>query len=97
MDSDTAIIAAVHPYLDFINLWQPDFSEAALAEIEFLGIPLSKFGIMMAYNPSPDTISQTVEQVKALGLSGLSLFSINLENREFRGELARRVAEALYL
>ena len=79
VDSDTAIIAAIHPYLDFINLWQPDLyydnnydfvlAEKALAEIEFLGIPLSKFGIMMAYNPSPEAISQAVERVKALGLA----------------------------
>ena len=36
-------------------------------------------------------------KVKDLGLAGVTLFSINSENEEYRGELARRVAEELYL
>ena len=96
---DIAIISAIHPYLDFITLMDvygsPGLSQEMLTEIDFLGIPLSKIGIMMNL-PSPDSISQMVGQVKELGMAGVSLFSINSENSGFRGELAQRVAQALY-
>ena len=36
-------------------------------------------------------------KVKDLGMAGVTLFSINCENEEYRGELAKRVAEELYL
>ena len=36
-------------------------------------------------------------KVKDLGMAGMTLFSINSENEDYRGELARRVAEELYL
>ena len=65
--------------------------------MNFVGIPLSKIGIMMGYVPSSDSITEIVGQVKELGLAGVSLFSINWENIGYRGELAQRVAEALYL
>jgi len=98
-DPDIAIISSIHPYLDFItlNLSEP-LSEDMLIELDFLGIPLSKIGIMMGWGefPSSDSINSIVGQVKELGLAGVSLFSINWENTSFRGELAQRVAEALY-
>ena len=98
LDPDTAIISAVHPYLDFITLWSTEpLNENQLAEMNFVGIPLSKIGIMMGYVPSSDSITEIVGQVKELGLAGVSLFSINWENSGYRGELAQRVAEALYL
>jgi len=99
---DMAIISAIHPYLDFITLdlstpWTTSepLSEEMLIELDFLGIPLSKIGIMMAL-PSSDSIDQIVGQVKELGMAGVSLYSINAENESFRGELAQTVAEALY-
>ena len=96
---DIAIISAIHPYLDFItlNLSEP-LSEEMLIEFEFLGIPLSKIGIMMGWGEelSSDSIYKIVRQVKELGMAGVSLHSINWENENFRGELAEMVAEALY-
>ena len=69
-----------------------------LTEIEFLGIPLSKIGvIMMGATAISESISPLVEQVKELGMAGVSLPSINFENAGFRGELAARIAEELYL
>ena len=95
-DPDTAIISAIHPYLDFITLlrYEP-LNQEMRTEISTLGIPMSKIGIMMNL-PSPESISQVVGQVKELGMAGVSLFSINSENSLFRGELAQRVAQALY-
>merc|ERR1711934_297035 len=88
---DMAIISAIHPYLDFITLdlstpWTTSepLSEEMLMELDFLGIPLSKIGIMMAL-PSSDSIDQIVGQVKELGMAGDSLYSINAENESFRG------------
>ena len=48
-DPDTAIISAIHPYLDFITLsrYYEPLSQEMLTEIEFLGIPLSKISIIM--------------------------------------------------
>ena len=96
---DIAIISAIHPYLDFItlNLSEP-LSEEMLIELDFLGIPLRKIGIMIGWGgfPSSDIINQIVGQVKELGMAGVSLHSINMENESFRGELAKTVAEALY-
>ena len=48
-------------------------------------------------HPSTEVMSAAVAKVKERGLAGLSLFSINEENRVFRGEFARMVAELLYL
>lgn len=90
-----ATISAIHPYLDFITLPSGYLNEEMLIELDFLGIPLSKIVIMMTL-PSSDGISQIVGQVKELGMAGVSLYSINMENSSFRGELAQRVAEALY-
>merc|ERR1712150_11206 len=97
-DPDTAIISAVHPYLDFITLKAPygTLSQERLTEINFLGVPLSKIGLMIGYF-NIDSVSEIVDQVKELGLAGVSLFSINSENESYRGELAQRIAEALYL
>jgi hypothetical protein len=36
-------------------------------------------------------------QVKELGLAGITLFTINKENEEYRGQYARGLAETLYL
>ena len=109
-DPDTAIISAIHPYLDFITLPSGDqnevqepgpLSQEALTEIDFLGIPLSKIGILMGQGwghlPSSESLSEIVGQVKELGMAGVSLFSINSENSQFRGAFAARVAETLYL
>jgi len=101
-DPDTAIISAIHRYLDFITLTRVEpLSQEMLTDINFLGIPMSKIGIMMSQSwedlPSSESISQIVGQVKELGLAGVSLFSINSENSEFRGALAARIAETLYL
>merc|ERR1712212_794882 len=58
---DTAIISAIHPYLDFITLTgSRPLSQETLTAIDFLGIPLSKIGIMMSL-PEPDRIIQIVE------------------------------------
>ena len=97
-DPDTAIISAIHPYLDFITLsrYYEPLSQEMLTEIEFLGIPLSKIGVIMMGTIS-ESISPLVEQVKELGMAGVSLPSINFENAGFRGELAARIAEELYL
>ena len=40
---------------------------------------------------------RVVEQVKELGMTGVTLFSINKENERYRGEYARSLAETLYL
>ena len=101
-DPDTAIISAIHRYLDFITLSRVEpLSQEMLTDINFLGIPMSKIGIMMTQSwedlPSSESISQIVGQVKELGMAGVSLYSINSENSEFRGALAARVAETLYL
>jgi len=96
---DIAIISAIHPYLDFITLSLSEpLSEEMLIELDFLGIPLSKIGIMMGFgrNLTSDAINQIVGQVKELGMAGVSLHSINWENSNFRGELAKTVAESLY-
>merc|ERR1712110_719916 len=92
-DPDIAIISAVHPYLDFITLMNPyefdePLSEEMLIEFDFLGIPLSKIGIMMGWGEllSSDGIHQIVGQVKELGMAGVSLYSINWENENYRGE-----------
>ena len=98
-DPDIPIISAIHPYLDFItlNLSEP-LSKEMLIEFDFLGLPLSKIGIMMGWGEllSSDGIHQIVGQVKELGMAGVSLYSINWENENYRGELAQMVAEALY-
>ena len=96
-DPDTAIISAIHRYLDFITLSRVEpLSQEMLTDINFLGIPMSKIGIMMTQSwedlPSSESISQIVGQVKELGMAGVSLYSINSENSEFRGALAARVA-----
>jgi len=98
-DPDIAIISSIHHYLDFITLtlFEP-LGEEMLIELDFLGIPLSKIGIMMGFgrNLTSDAINQIVGQVKELGMAGVSLHSINWENSNFRGELAKTVAESLY-
>ena len=54
--------------------------------------------IKITSNSSNSSISIIISiKVKDLGLAGVTLFSINSENEEYRGELARRVAEELYL
>ena len=54
--------------------------------------------IKITSNSSNSSISIIISiKVKDLGMAGVTLFSINSENEEYRGELARRVAEELYL
>ena len=54
--------------------------------------------IKITTNSSNSSISIIISiKVKDLGMAGVTLFSINSENEEYRGELARRVAEELYL
>jgi len=96
-DFDIAIISAIHPYLDFITLsLNEPMGENLLLDLDFHGIPLSKIGIMINAKTNSDSINQIVGQVKELGMAGVSLYSINMENQMFRGELAKTVAETLY-
>ena len=54
--------------------------------------------IKITSNSSNSSLSIIISiKVKDLGMAGVTLFSINSENEEYRGELARRVAEELYL
>jgi len=92
-----AIIATIHPHLDVINLdTYGALSQDQLADLELHNIPLSKIGLLTT-RMTMDLIGPIVDQVKDLGMAGVTLFSINSENEEYRGELARRVAEELYL
>ena len=69
-----------------------------------IGIPLSKVGAIFVTEgdyeaewPSTEALIEAINTIKARGLAGLSLFSINSENNRFRGEFAKMVAELLYL
>ena len=69
-----------------------------------IGIPLSKVGAIFVTEgdyeaewPSTEAVVQAVDTIKARGLAGISLFSINSENNRFYGEFAKMVAELLYL
>ena len=69
-----------------------------------IGIPLSKIGAIFVTEgdyeaewPSTEALIEAVNTIKARGLAGLSLFSINSENNRFLGEFAKMVAELLYL
>jgi len=70
----------------------------------FLGIPLSKIGAILYPEgdygfdwPSNEQVAEWINKIKARGLAGLSLFSINKENNRFRGDFAKIIAELLYL
>ena len=95
---EVAVIASCHPYLDYINLGGIDniLSYEAISQLEMFGVPLSKVGLLIGLKKM-EVVQDIAHQVKDLGMSGISLFSINKENESFRGEYARMVAEALYL
>ena len=72
-DPDTAIISAIHCYLNFTTLSTVEpLSQEMLRDINFLGIPMSKIGIMMSLSwedlPSSESTSQIVGQVKSARL-----------------------------
>ena len=87
------------PYDDFI------LSADSLAEIELLGIPMGKLGriVNTGINDRPggwlttEEVQAVINQVKELGMGGVSLFTINKENEEFKGEYIRMMAESMYL
>merc|ERR1711892_720468 len=89
---EVAVIAACHPYLDFINLntYNSVLSYEVIAQLEMYGVPLSKVGIVLRGLPEMDKVNNIASQVKELGMSGINLFSINKENEKFRGEFAKR-------
>jgi hypothetical protein len=97
--TETAVIAACHRYLDYITIhsYSGPLTEGELQDIADLDVPLSKIGFMLMYNPSSDEAKAMVEQVKELGMAGITLFTINKENEQYRGHYARMLAEALYL
>ena len=43
-----------------------------------------------------ETVQEATRLMKEKGMSGINLFSINKENKKYRGQYARMVAEALY-
>ena len=94
----TTVIAASHPYLDWITLGAYAINDNNLDAMAAFGIPLSKVGVIIDdYEYEVPVVTAAVEKIKERGLAGLSLFSINKENNMFRGEFARTVAELLYL
>jgi hypothetical protein len=95
---DEDIIMAIHPWVDYITIgsWGP-LGDAQIERIKFLGIPMDKLGLMIKGYGSLAPAKQAVDQVKEMGMAGVTLWSINKENEYYQGELARRVAEWLYL
>ena len=95
----TTVIAASHPYLDWITLSAICINDENLDAMAAFGIPLSKVGVIFSneYHYEVPEVTVAVEKIKDRGLAGLSLFSINKENNRFQGQFARTVAELLYL
>ena len=69
-DSSTherAVIAACHPYLDYITIgsrYGHLLDTEAIAEIEFLGIPFHKLGRMLFMHHNEEAMTETVAQVQ---------------------------------
>ena len=96
----TTVIAACHPYLDWITLSDNSINNENLDAMAAFGVPLSKVGVILRNEFAEyevPVVAAAVEKIKERGLAGLSLFSINKENNRFQGEFARTVAELLYL
>jgi len=97
------VIMAGHHYLDWISFKASSaFDDKTLDDMEELGIPLSKVGaVLYPINrvewPSDEELVQWTDKIKARGLAGLSVFSINKENNLFFGKFVTKVAELLYL
>jgi len=101
-----AVIAATHPYLDYITVGA--FGDAenrrdTREELQTFGIPLNKVGFLLDTNrqshnwPTNTEIEEVINEVKDYGMAGISLYHINMENNEMHGHFARMLAELLYL
>jgi len=113
MPSDTgddrvpnAVIAAAHPFLDFITVgatYDTENRRQTREELQTFGIPLNKVGFLMITNqqsqnwPTNGEVEDVINEVKDYGMAGIGLYHINMENNEMRGNFARMVAELLYL
>merc|ERR1712192_228376 len=113
MPSDTgddrvpnAVIAAAHPFLDFITVgatYDMENRRQTREELQTFGIPLNKVGFLMITNqqsqnwPTNGEVEDMINEVKDYGMAGIGLYHINMENNEMRGNFARMVAELLYL
>ena len=94
---ETAVIAACHPYLDYINMDEGIlYSNQALAQLQTFGVPFSKVGVIIGRDHHSEELKEIARLVKELGMSGINLFTINKENEVYRGRYAKMVAEALY-
>jgi len=113
MPSDTggdrvpnAVIAASHPFLDFITVgttYDMENMRSTREEIQTFGIPLNKVGFLIDTNmqsqywPTNAEVEDVINEVKDYGMAGIGLYHINMENNEKRGSFARMLAELLYL
>ena len=102
----STVIAACHPYLDWISFKATTaLDDANLdAMVADLGIPLEKVGPVFVVEgeyeaewPTAEAMAEAVDKIKAKGLAGLSFFSINAENNRYFGSFARMIAEYLYI
>jgi len=101
-----AVIAASHPFLDFITVgasYDTENRRETREELQAFGIPLSKVGFLVTTNiqsqywPTNVEVEDVINEVKDYGMGGVGLYHINMENNEMRGNFARMVAELLYL
>jgi len=105
-----AVITSTHPFLDFITVGADTGGTAGTEnrrqtreELQAFGIPLSKVGFLIdtyrqsQHWPTNAELEDVINEVKAYGMAGVGLSSINMENNEMRGNFARMVAELLYL
>jgi len=101
-----AVIAATHPFLDFITVGATYYTEnrrLTREELQAFGIPMSKVGFLIdtvrqsQYWPTNPEVEDVINEVKAYGMAGVGLSNINMENNAMHGNFARMVAELLYL
>jgi len=107
------VLAASHKFLDHITVEFAPASEDSVLNLlmDDMGIPASKIGWMMNYwfndyygwwgDADPDwnleRLQYAVDSIKDNGLRGLSVFSVNQENTNFRGDWLAKASEMLYL
>lgn len=106
-----AVIAATHPFLDFITVgatYDTENRRLTREELQAFGIPMSKVGFLIETNgvsqgwpwhgwPTNAEVEDLINEVKAYGMAGVGLSNINMENNQMHGNFARMVAELLYL
>ena len=95
------VIGLAHKYMDYINIGlNPECEEITMDFLtNELEVPAYKIGWMLQhseYSDDMETMLFLVNIIKQRGFRGLSFFTANQEQNQYRGEFLKQIAQHLY-